>query len=142
MPSASSAADRAPAPTPAPDPAERGATMVELLAVGLLVVTALLTVAQLATWVWARNVAVNAAHEGARTAAEAGRAPREGADRTRELLRDGLGRGAASFHVRAAGDGQVVEVTASGRAPALVPFLPPLEVTARATAFDEDGGFS
>ncbi len=108
---------------------------------GLLVVAALLTVAQLAAWVWARNVAVNAAHEGARTAAEAGRRPADGADRTRELLHDGLGRTAASFRVSAAGDGRTVEVSAMGRAPSLVPFLPPLEVTVRASAFDEDGAF-
>lgn len=116
--------------------------MVEFLAVGLLVVASLLTVAQLAAWVWARNVAVNAAHEGARTAAEAGRSPEEGAERAVELLRDGLGRSARSFAVRASGDGRTVEVRASGRAPSLVPFVPPLGVDVRASAFDEDGAFS
>ena len=49
---------------------DAGATMIEFLAVTILTVVCLLAVVQMAVWVWARNVAVSAVHEGARTAAE------------------------------------------------------------------------
>ena len=47
--------------------------MIEFLAVTILTVVCLLALAQMAVWVWARDVAVSAVHEGARTAAETGR---------------------------------------------------------------------
>ena len=90
--------------------------MVEFLGVALLTVVALLGVAQVAMWTWARNVAVNAAHEGARTAAEPGRPLDDGAVRTRQLLHDGLGGAAAAFAVQAAQTGDEVEVAALGDA--------------------------
>ncbi|MBM3673756.1 MAG: pilus assembly protein [Actinobacteria bacterium] len=119
---------------------EHGATIVEFLGVSVLTVACVLSVAQLAVWVWARDVAVTAAHEGARTAAESGRPLDDGIGRARALLRDGLGESAARFVVEAAQEGDVVAVRAHGRAPALVPFLPALAVEARATAADEDAG--
>ncbi len=118
---------------------ERGATIIEFLAVALLTVVALLGLAQMSVWVWARNVAVSAAHEGARTAAERGRRLDEGVVRTRTLLRDGLGGGAARFEVEAAQEGDTVAVRAHGDAPAIVPFLPQFTIRVQATAFDEDG---
>jgi hypothetical protein len=117
---------------------EQGATVVEFLGVAILTVLALLTVAQVAMWTWARNVAVSAAHEGARTAAEAGRPLDDGVQRARALLRDGLGGAGDRFAVEAAQDGQDVEVAARGDAPAILPFLPHFTVTVRAHAFDED----
>jgi hypothetical protein len=117
---------------------QAGATIVEFLAVAVLTVLALLGVAQIAMWTWARNVAVNAAHEGARTAAEAGRPLDDGVARTRALLRDGLGRGADAFAVEAAGTGREVRVSARGEAPSLLPFMPRFTMTVRANAFDED----
>jgi hypothetical protein len=112
--------------------------MVEFLAVAVLVVASLLGLAQMAVWVWARGVAVSAAHEGARTAAEAGRSIDDGVVRTRSLLHDGLGASAAEFHVESGEVDGVVAVVAVGRAPAIVPFLPSFTVEARATARDED----
>jgi Flp pilus assembly pilin Flp len=117
---------------------ESGATIVEFLAVAVLTVLALLGVVQIAMWTWARNVAVNAAHEGARTAAEAGRPLDDGIARTRTLLRDGLGGGASGFSVEAVESGQEVQVSASGDAPSILPFMPRFTVTAQANAFDED----
>jgi hypothetical protein len=117
---------------------EHGTVMVEFLAVAVLTVAALLAVGQMAVWVWARGVAVSAAHEGARTAAEAGRSIDDGVLRTRTLLHDGLGRGADGFRVRGGEEGNVVAVVAVGRAPIIVPFLPEFTVEARATARDED----
>ena len=112
--------------------------MVEFLAVAVLVVASLLGLAQMAVWVWARGVAVSAAHEGARTAAEAGRSPDDGIARTRALLHDGLGGTADAFRVAGDEQGGVVAVAAVGRAPVIVPFLPEFTVEARATARDED----
>jgi hypothetical protein len=117
---------------------ERGATIVEFLGVAVLTVVALLTIAQVAMWTWARNVAVSAAHEGARTAAEAGRPLDDGVQRTRALLRDGLGGAGDRFQVDAAESGEDVEVAARGDAPAMLPFLPRFTITASAHAFDED----
>lgn len=117
---------------------ERGTVMVEFLAVAILVVTSLLGLAQMAVWVWARGVAVSAAHEGARTAAEAGRSLDDGATRTRALLHDGLGSTAGGFRVEVDDAGGVVAVVAVGRAPVILPFLPAFTVEARASARDED----
>ena len=117
---------------------ERGATIVEFLAVALFTVVCVLGIAQMAVWVWARNVAVSAVAEGARTAAETGRSPDEGAARARLLLHDGLGGRATVFQVEAAQAGDSVAVRARGAAPRLVPFLPEFAVDVNATAFDED----
>lgn len=117
---------------------QRGTVMVEFLAVAVLVVAALLALGQMAVWVWARGVAVSAAHEGARTAAEAGRSIDDGVLRTRTLLHDGLGGSAAAFRVEGGEADDVVAVVAVGRAPVIVPFLPEFTVEARATARDED----
>jgi len=117
---------------------ERGATVVEFLGVTLLIAAAVMVLLQMAVWVWCRNVAVNAADEGARTAAEQGRPLADGEARTRSVLRDGLGASGGRFEVRARQDGGAVVVVARGDAPRIVPFLPPFTVNAEARALDED----
>lgn len=112
--------------------------MVEFLAVTLLTITCVLAVAQLAVWVWARSVAVSAAHEGARLAAESGRPLGDGLHRTRVLLRDGLGGAATGFEVHAAQEGDEVAVRARGSAPQVLPFLPRFDIDVQAHARDED----
>lgn len=112
--------------------------MVEFLGVMLVIVAGLLVVIQMAVWIWARNVAISAADEGARAAAEVGRPLGDGEARTRLVLRDGLGGAAAGFGVAAGQDGDTVVVRASGPAPRIVPFIPVFEVSAEARAFDED----
>lgn len=112
--------------------------MIEFLAVTILTVVCLLAVAQMAVWVWARNVAVSAVHEGARTAAETGRPLGDGVVRTRTLLRDGLGSSGQGFEVDAAQEGDTVAVRARGTAPLIIPFLPRFDVEVQATAYDED----
>lgn len=124
-----------------PAPHERGtlgATAVEFLGVSVLVTIALLTLVQMAVWVWARGVVVSAAHEGARTAAEAGRPLDDGVTKARSLLADGLGGGARRFNVEAEQRGTVVAVRARGDAPVILPFLPRFTITAAASAYDED----
>lgn len=122
---------------PRRDP-ERGATVVEFLGVMLLIVAGLLVVIQMSVWIWARNITMNAADEGARTAAEIGRPLGDGEARTRSVLHDGLGGAAAGFTVAAGQDGDTVVVRASGVAPRIVPFLPAFSVSSEARAFDED----
>jgi hypothetical protein len=117
---------------------ERGATVVEFLGVVLLATAAFLTLLQMALWLWTRNVAVNAADEGARLAAESGRRLGEGEERARAVLGDGLGATGRRFVVGATQDGDAVVVRAEGAAPRVVPFLPAFTVTARARMFDED----
>jgi hypothetical protein len=117
---------------------ERGATIVEFLAVAVLAVVALLGVGQIAIWTWARNVAVNAAHEGARVAAEPGRPLDDGVARTRQLLHDGLGGRASAFAVAAGQAGDEVEIDARGDAPVVLPFMPTFTITATAHVLDED----
>ena len=132
MRSTSSAADRRVAGT------ECGATVVEFLGVMLLATVALMVLMQAALWIWARNVTMNAADEGARVAAESGRPLGDGAARVRSVLHDGLGVRASAFAVEVAQDGDTVVVRTRGRAPQIVPFLAPLDVSAEARAFDED----
>src|SRR3954447_24541956 len=117
---------------------QQGTTIVEFLGVTLLVGAAVMVLLQLALWVWCRNVTVNAADEGARTAAELGRPLADGAARTRSVLHDGLGGTAARFAVRAVQGGDAVVVVATGAAPRIVPFLPSFTVHAEARALDED----
>lgn len=131
MRSISSAAERRPDP-------ERGATVVEFLGVMLLIVAGLLVVIQMSVWIWARNITMNAADEGARTAAEIGRPLGDGEARTRSVLHDGLGGAAVGFTIAAGQDGDTVVVRASGVAPRIVPFLPAFSVSSEARAFDED----
>jgi hypothetical protein len=117
---------------------ERGATVVEFLAVTILTVVCLLGVAQLAVWVWARNVAVTAVHEGARSAAETGRPLSDGSRRARDVLEDGLGVSSGRFTIDVAEADGTVAVRARGTAPMIVPFLPAFPVQVEADAFDED----
>jgi Flp pilus assembly protein TadG len=122
-----------------PRPAdERGAMVVETLAVMLLSVAALMVLIQMSLWLWARNVTLNAADEGARAAAEMGQPLATGEFRTRSVLHDGLGNAAQGFQVVATQDGDRVTVHARGVAPRIVPFLPAFTVSADAEAFDED----
>ena len=112
--------------------------MVEFLGVMLLTVAALMVLIQMSLWLWARNVTMNAADEGARAAAEMGRPLTDGEMRTRSVLHDGLGGTANRFRVAAAQDGDTVVVRAVGVAPRVVPFLPAFEISVDARAFDED----
>jgi hypothetical protein len=111
---------------------------VEFLGVLLLAVVALMVILQMSLWLWARNVAVNAADEGARTAAEMGRPLTDGSARTRAVLHDGLGGASSRFAVAATQEGDAVVVRTRGVAPSIVPFLPPFTIDSEARAFDED----
>jgi len=78
--------------SPAPDRSRRdqGSAVVEFVLVSALVVALFLAIGQLALALHVRNTLVAAASEGARYGADADRTPADGAERTRELIRDSL----------------------------------------------------
>lgn len=116
---------------------QRGSTLIEFLGASLLVVLAFLGVAQMAVWVWARGVTVNAAHEGARAAAAMGATDADGQDVGRAVLRDGLGAASESFAVSVTRRSDAVVAEVRGESPRLVGFMPVLPLVGRATVLDE-----
>ena len=70
---------------------EAGSAVVEFSLVAVLLLMLFLGIAQLAIYLHVRNVAAASAAEGARYGANADVSPEEGATRTAELLRRGLG---------------------------------------------------
>lgn len=116
---------------------ERGSSLVEFLGAAILIVLGLLALAQMAVWIWARGVTVNAAHEGARAAASLGASTEAGVWQARGVLQDGLGASARRFAVEARrGDG-VVRVVVRGEAPRIVDLLPGFPVEGVGTVVDE-----
>jgi Flp pilus assembly protein TadG len=69
---------------------DQGSAVVEFVLVSALLVTLFLAIGQLALALHVRNTLVAAASEGARYGADADRTPADGADRTRELIRQSL----------------------------------------------------
>ena len=116
---------------------ERGSSLVEFLGSALLIVLGLLALAQMAVWIWARGVTVNAAHEGARAAAGVGASSESAVWQARAVLQDGLGATGRRFEVAARrGDG-VVHVVVRGEAPRVFGLLPAFPVEGAATVLDE-----
>ncbi|WP_222265783.1 TadE/TadG family type IV pilus assembly protein [Modestobacter marinus] len=120
---------------------ERGSAVVDFVLVGVLVVTLLLGVLQVAVYVHVRNVAVASAQEGARYAANADVPAEAGAARAVEVLgRATSARTAAGLRCTSteevAGSGlRLVVVRCSGSVPSLLAALGellPLSVTGRA----------
>jgi hypothetical protein len=107
-----------------------------------------LGVLQVALYFHARDVFVAAAQDGARLAAEEGRAPAEGVARARLLIAAGLGSAVTEPRVDATADDSEVAVRAAAQLRPIVP-LPmdaglPIDVTARVAHehFRPDGGGS
>jgi hypothetical protein len=116
---------------------EQGSTLVEFLGSALIIVLALLALAQMAVWIWARGVTANAAHEGARAAASLGASDAAGVWQARGVLQDGLGSTARGFRVDAARRGGVVHVEIEGESPRVVGFMPAFSLHAASTVLDE-----
>ena len=116
---------------------ERGSTLVEFLGSALLIVLALLALAQMAVWIWARGVTANAAHEGARAAASLGASDATGVWQARGVLQDGLGSTARGFTVDAARRGGLVHVEIAGESPRIIGFMPTFPLHAASTVLDE-----
>lgn len=117
--------------------AESGSILVEFLGSALLIIFALLGVAQMSIWVWSRGVVVNAAHEGARAAAEVDSSIVAAEWTTRAVLRDGLGAKGNEFTITAARTGGVVRVEVRGESPRIIDFMPSFPIVGRSTVLDE-----
>jgi Flp pilus assembly protein TadG len=97
--------------------------MVELAIVMPVVLIVLIGVVQFALVYHAKNVAATAAQEGARLAAAEDRTAAEGAERTREVLRSGLGKRGEEFGVTAEDGEETVVVRAEGEYPLIIPWV-------------------
>jgi hypothetical protein len=120
---------------------ERGSAVVDFVLVGVLVVTLLLAVLQVAVYVHLRNVAVASAQEGARYAANADVPAQAGAARTVEVIaratstRTAAGLSCTSTEEADGGGLRLVVVRCTGSVPSLLAALGdllPLSVTGRA----------
>ncbi|MEY3362142.1 MAG: hypothetical protein RL531_1861 [Actinomycetota bacterium] len=116
---------------------ERGSSLVEFLGSALIIVLGLLTSAQMAVWIWARGVTVNAAHEGARAAASLGASTEAAEWQARGVLQDGLGSSGRRFAVEARRGNGAVRVVVRGEAPRMLAILPAFPVEGVATVIDE-----
>jgi Flp pilus assembly protein TadG len=97
--------------------------MVELAIVMPVLLIVLIGVVQFALVYHAENVATTAAQEGARLAAAEDRSAAEGAERTREVLRSGLGKKSGEFGVTAEDGDETVVVSARGDYPLIIPWV-------------------
>jgi Flp pilus assembly protein TadG len=96
---------------------DRGAAVVDFVLISVLLVFLLFAVLQVAVYFYARNIVAASAADAARYAANAGVDARAGGPRAVELIRDGLGSGAAEqFSCR----GSTTNDAASGLALATV----------------------
>jgi Flp pilus assembly protein TadG len=123
------------------DERERGSAVVDFVLVGVLVVTLLLAVLQVAVYVHLRNVAVASAQEGARYAANADVPAEAGAARTVEVIaratstRTAAGLSCTSTEEVDGSGLRLVVVRCTGSVPSLLAALGdllPLSVTGRA----------
>lgn len=117
--------------------ADSGSILVEFLGSALLIIFALLGVAQMSIWVWSRGVVVNAAHEGARAASEVDASIVAAEWTTRAVLRDGLGASGNKFSITAEKSGGLVRVEVRGESPRIIDFMPAFAIVGRSTVLDE-----
>lgn len=123
---------------------DRGAAVVEFTLVSILLVTLFVMIMQVGLVLHTRNVMVSAAQEGARFAANADRSGVDGVQRTRQALRESLGRDlvartAVTVAPRTAtGSGApVIGIRVRGPLPFLFAAVGPLEITVEGHALDE-----
>jgi Flp pilus assembly protein TadG len=119
---------------------ESGSAVVDFVLVSALLVMLFLAIGQLSLALHVRNTLVAAASEGARYGADADRSPADGADRTRELIRQSLSGGFADDVSASMGevDGvSVVVVEVRARLPLLGWLGPSRALVVRGHAFEE-----
>jgi len=115
---------------------QRGAAVVDVVLVMVVLVPVVLGIMQVALVLFVRNTLASAAAEGARLAATADRGPQDGAALTRAQI-DGAvsGKFAQDVSARQTADG--VEVTVHARVPALGIGGPGIELTVTGHAVEE-----
>lgn len=123
---------------------DRGAAVVEFTLVSILLVTLFVMIMQVGLVLHTRNVMVSAAQEGARLAANADRSGADGVERTRQALRESLGRDLVErtrvtvAPQTATGSGApVVGIRVQGPLPFLFAAIGPLQITVEGHALDE-----
>ncbi|MBN9492560.1 pilus assembly protein [bacterium] len=121
--------------------AEHGQSMVEFALVLPLLLLVLIGVVQFALVHHAQNVVTTAAQEGARLGAAEGGDPGQGEERTRDVLRSGMGGTGEEFAVSASDDGESVTVDASGAYPLIFPWFGSRDIELDATASVRKEGF-
>ncbi|MEZ4479919.1 MAG: TadE/TadG family type IV pilus assembly protein [Dehalococcoidia bacterium] len=120
---------------------EAGESMVEFALVLPVLLLVLVGVVQFALVHHAHNVVTTAVQEGARLAAAEGADAIDGEQRTRDVLRSGLGSTGESFAVETSDDGETVTVRASGDYPLIFPWLGSRDIELDATASVREEGF-
>jgi Flp pilus assembly protein TadG len=115
---------------------ERGAAVVDVVLVMVVLVPVVLGILQVALVLFVRNTLASAASEGARLAATRDRSPADGAALTRAQI-DGAVSGRFAQDVTAAQQGRTVEVTVHARVPALGLGGPAVELTVTGHAVEE-----
>ena len=115
---------------------ERGAAVVDLVLVMVVLVPVVLGILQVGLVLFVRNTLASAASEGARLAATSDRGPADGAALTRTQI-DGAVSGRFAQDVSATQQGQTVEVTVHARVPALGIGGPAIELTVTGHAVEE-----
>jgi Flp pilus assembly protein TadG len=115
--------------------------MVELAIVMPVLLIVLIGVVQFALVCHAENVATTAAQEGARLAAAENRTAAEGAQRTRDVLRSGLGKKGGEFIVTADDGAETVVVRAEGNYPLIIPWVTGNNIPIGATSEARKEGF-
>ena len=99
-------------------PGQRGAAIVDVVLVMVVLIPLVLGILQVALVLFVRNTLASAASEGARLAATSDRGPADGVAVTRDQIDDAVsGRFAQDVSARQTGD--TVEVTVHARVPAL-----------------------
>ena len=120
---------------------ERGAAVVDIVLVMVVLVPVVLGIMQVALVLFVRNTLASAASEGARLAATRDRGPADGVALTRSQI-DGAVSGKFAQDVSARQEGQTVEVIVHARIPALGLGGPSIEITVTGHAVEEPPGAS
>jgi hypothetical protein len=115
---------------------ERGAAVVDVVLVMVVLVPVVLGILQVALVLFVRNTLASAASEGARLAATHDRGPADGAALTRAQIDEAVS-GRFAQDVIAAQQGRTVEVTVHARVPALGLGGPAVELTVTGHAVEE-----
>jgi Flp pilus assembly protein TadG len=115
---------------------QRGAAIVDVVLVMVVLVPVVLGILQVALVLFVRNTLASAASEGARLAATRDRGPADGAALTRAQI-DGAMSGRFAQDVSARQTGDTVEVSVHARVPALGIGGPAIELTVTGHAVEE-----
>ncbi|MFJ9544063.1 TadE family protein [Streptomyces sp. NPDC101225] len=112
---------------------DRGDTSIQMAIVFPFVLLATLAVIQASLWYYARQIALTAAREGATAARTYQASPANGAVRARTVLARTAGDSLRGYRVLASSNGQRVQVEVDGTALSMIPGVPGLHITQRAS---------